>query len=183
MFEININKRSIKSTRIYIYIFQISEYQYPQVKIWWTQYPLWDIGWTSLLVPVWLAARLIWHLDGIISFSGESLLIQAHCILATHNWRKCTDMNQHYFPHESNSLKQYWCVNYVPRFFSMWINSWGTNDCACFDSCTAISEHIFYLLIKSYCTLWYWQYDISKLNFMYQNCILLHISLKLVPKV
>ena len=56
--------------------------------------------------------------------------------------------------------------------------------CACFDRCTAISEHIFYPLIKSYCTLWYWQYDdISKLNFLYQNCILLHISLKFVPKV
>ena len=90
---------------------------------------MWGNGWTSLLVPLWLAACLIWHLDGIISFSGESLLTQAHCILATHIWRKCTDMNQHHFPHERNFLNQYWCVNYVLRIFSLWINSWGTNDC------------------------------------------------------
>ena len=88
--------------------------------------------------------------------------------------------------HTRNFLNQYWCVNHVPRFFfTLGINIWGTNYffCACFDPCTAISEHIFYPLIKSYCTLWYWQYDdISKLNFLYQNCILLHISLKFVPR-
>ena len=98
------------------------------MKIWWTQYPLWDIGWTSLLVPLWLAACLIWHLDGIISFSGESLLTQAHCILATHNWRKMHRYESASFPTREKLLKSILMCRLCPEIFSLRINSWGTND-------------------------------------------------------
>ena len=84
-------------------------------------------GCMSHMTPWW---------DYLFSFSGESLLSQAYCILATHNWRKMHRYESASFL-TRNFLNQYWCVNYIPRFFPCeWIvEGQMVAFCACFDPC------------------------------------------------